>query len=102
MYPVYGNARFLYGETLVPFKGNRRSPCMVTVVPFNGNGRFLVWDTRSPLRKRVRAYGAYAGLTSLKRMRQRFSASSQSWLMMRKVPISAVLATCVPMQRHSS
>lgn len=51
---------------------------METVVPFNGNGRFLVWDTRSPLRKRVRAYGAYAGLTSLKRMRQRFSASSQS------------------------
>ena len=46
--------------------------------------------------------GVYAGGVSLKRMRQRFSASSQSWLMMRKVPISAVLATCVPMHRHSS
>ena len=37
----------------------------------------------------------YAGLTSLKRMRQRFSASSQSWLMMRKVPISATDFCCV-------
>ena len=61
MYPVYGNACFLYGETLVPFKGNRRSPCMVTVVPFNGNGRFLLWDTRSSQRKRVRAYGVMPG-----------------------------------------
>lgn len=34
---------------------------METVVPFNGNGRFLVWDTRSPLRKRVRVYGLMPG-----------------------------------------
>ena len=40
--------------------------------------------------------------TNLKRIRQRLFSSSQSWLIILNVPISDVLATCVPMQRHSS
>ena len=40
--------------------------------------------------------------TNLKRILQRLASSSQSWLMILKVPISDVFSTCTPMQRHSS